>query len=99
MAALLAIGLAEIRRAAGWLAACALLVAAFAIAAPLVEIGGKSLSPILIASQVELQITQRASHAPSTPREKRAGETTVAGSIDDSVFICRARTVEEMSPR
>jgi len=45
----------------------------------------------LIASQVELQITQRASHAPSTPREKRAGDATVPGRVDDSVFIRLAR--------
>jgi 4-amino-4-deoxy-L-arabinose transferase-like glycosyltransferase len=61
MAALIAIGLAEIRRAAGWLSVSALLVAAFAIAAPLVEIGGLSrvqrpafspmwLAPILLAA-------------------------------------------------
>ncbi|MGA7237959.1 MAG: glycosyltransferase family 39 protein [Bryobacteraceae bacterium] len=40
IAALIAIGLSEARRAAAWLAIGALLTAAFAIAAPLVDIGG-----------------------------------------------------------
>jgi hypothetical protein len=42
IAVLVAIGLAEARRAAGWLTASALLTAAFAIAAPLIDIGGIS---------------------------------------------------------
>jgi 4-amino-4-deoxy-L-arabinose transferase-like glycosyltransferase len=40
IAALIAIGLSEARRAAAWLSVCAVLTAAFAIAAPLVAIGG-----------------------------------------------------------
>jgi 4-amino-4-deoxy-L-arabinose transferase-like glycosyltransferase len=42
IAALIAIGLSQARKAAGWLAVCALSTVAFAIAAPLVDIGGIS---------------------------------------------------------
>jgi 4-amino-4-deoxy-L-arabinose transferase-like glycosyltransferase len=42
IAALVAIGLAEARRAAAWLSVSALLTVAFAIAAPLMDIGGIS---------------------------------------------------------
>ena len=60
------------------------------------EIGGKSASPILMASHVEPQMRQSATHAAIIPNETRQ---LFSRCGSDAVFIKRPRSVERIYRR